>query len=357
MSRKQTSCLASICHKVSRFVLLGALLWFGIGSAGPGTCQGQTVPTFHLAWREDLTGLPRRIAVADVVGDGTLRLVTLDEQPNRTDMSTLTVRKWDGKTFTTEFTAPVPVPASTDTNAAEVAPAKQAKSHFELDLKLAVGKFAGAKQPAVIVTTGGLWYWDGKTFAHKEAPFPLVPFGATRLRSGEERVLLSDGANGARAYRVDTSAPASGWLTDRTEAPAPSQITWGDMHGTSKFLTETLGLPLLLAGGGMIGMWVVPNSGGLFLYYPKIEPQYETKPDPKDSKKTIKVLQGWSYYVTFVDPTVPKINELPVTSKLDGPPYDVVLTDPKGSGKTGLLILTGNPATDKPRSLYFFTLD
>ncbi len=289
-------------------------------------------PVFHLAWKEELTDPARRAAVADVVGDGKARLVTLSESSDQKGSATLAVRKWDGQAFVTEFTASAQGPAD----------------------KLAVGKFAGANRPAVIVTAGDLWYWNGKQFAHKPAAQPLALLGATRLRSGEERVLLSEGTNAAKAYRVDPAAEH--WLTEGIDAPPSSQVAWGDMHGTPEFFTQ-MGLSEAIGAGGLIGLWDVRNFGALFLYYAKIAQDFDTQPDPKDPNKTEFVIKSRSYYIAFHNARDPKGVELWGTPKLDGPVYDVGLLDAKGSGKTGLLVLTGNAADSKRRSLYFFALD
>jgi hypothetical protein len=294
----------------------------------------ESPPVFHLAWKEELRDLPRRALAADVVGDGTVRLVTLNEQAENKTASTLTVQKWDGKAFVTEFSAPVQASAE----------------------RLAVGKFAGANRPAVIVTAAGLWYWDGKAFVSKPASGLLPVLGATRLRNGEERVLITEPGGGAKAYRVDTDAAGSGWLADGIETPASSQVAWGDMHNQPGFFTA-MGLANDIASGGLIGLWDARGFGTMFLYYARIELELVTQPDPKDPTKTIQVGKGASGYVTFRNARDVKGVELWETPKLDGIPFDIGLADPKGSGKPGLLILASDSASGKGRSLYFFALD
>ena len=124
--------------------------------------------------------MPRRIGIGDVTGDGTVRLVTLNEKPDNPKSSVLVVRKWDGKAFSKEFEA--------ETQAAPD--------------KLEVGKFAGEKKPAVILTADACWTWNGRTFARRLAPKPMNLFGVTRARNGEERVLIAASPTEIKAYKV-----------------------------------------------------------------------------------------------------------------------------------------------------------
>ncbi|HLK59354.1 MAG TPA: hypothetical protein VKU00_22530 [Chthonomonadaceae bacterium] len=293
-------------------------------------------PVYHLVWKEDLPDAPRRIAVADVTGDGKPRLITLNEDPERRGFAILTVKKWDGKAFTTEFTGAVKA----------------------LPDKLAVGKFAGKDKPAVIVTGDALWYWDGKTYARKPASRPLPLFGVARLLSGSECLVLGDlGADGKtpvfKAYRVDTSAAE--WLTDRSEAPTAKQVSLYDMRADPEFF-HAMGI----VANGVIGLWDVRKFGTLFFYYVRGEPILETSGAPGDAKdpKQGKVTsRGIASHVAFRDPSKDQGEELWSTPKMEGMVMDVAQEDGKGSGKPGLLVLTSASDTSKTRMLTFFLLD
>lgn len=63
---------------------------------------------FRFVAREMLPDTARRIAVADVAGDHVPRLITLNVKPDTRDSSVLTVKKWDGKAYVTEFTGDTP---------------------------------------------------------------------------------------------------------------------------------------------------------------------------------------------------------------------------------------------------------
>ena len=289
-------------------------------------------PVFHPAWKEDLTDAPRRMAVADVTGDGKPRLITLNENPERRALAILTIRKWDGKAFVTEFTGAV-----------QAAPDK-----------LAVGKFAGKDKPAVIVTADALWYWDGKTYARKPAAHPLALFGVARLTSGTELLVQGDlspegKAPVFKAFRVNPSAGE--WLTDRSEAPTAKDVSLYDMRATPDFF-EKMGLGALDAG--LIGLWDVRKFGTNFLYYVRVDlvPGTPKKPnEPNAGKETTGILS----HVAFRDPSQVGA-ELWYSPKLEGAVLDVVQEDGKGTGKPGLLVLSGISGS-KTRTLTFFALD
>ena len=86
---------------------------------------------FRFIERFTLPDNTRRVAVADVMGDNKPRLICLNEKPDAKDQSVLTVQRWNGKAFVTEFRADTP--GAPD--------------------KLAVGKFTSDGK-AVILTSG-----------------------------------------------------------------------------------------------------------------------------------------------------------------------------------------------------------
>jgi|SRR5579871_1696220 len=297
-------------------------------------------PVFHLAWKEELNDQPRRMAVADVTGDGKSRLILLNEKPGKKDAATLLVKKWDGKTYVTEFTGDV-----------QGAPDR-----------LAVGKFAGKDKPAVIVTADALWSWNGATYIRKPSSRSLPIFGVARLQSGTEWMVLAEESQNVRqelhvefkAYRVDPGAAAE-WLIDKSEAPTPQQVTWEQMTATPEFFTKNMGLGRL--EGNLLGLWDVRKFGNLFLYYTHIAPEFavdKTRGASAQSQPTVKRLYS---YLAFRDATDPLGAELWISPPLDGIAYEVAFQDPQGAGKPGLLILTSESDTEKNRTLYFFTLD
>ncbi|HZT41434.1 MAG TPA: hypothetical protein VFA07_04565 [Chthonomonadaceae bacterium] len=302
------------------------------GYVAPRVTVKPSPALFHFVWGEVFSDPVRRIAVADVTGDKTPRLVMLSEVAGNKEASTLTVRKWDGKTFATEFTADVKAPAD----------------------KLEVGRFAGENKPAVIVTGDALFVWNGTTFARKPSARPLPLFGSTRLKNGEERLLLAASpTEDVMAYRVNPDAGGTDWLVDGMTAPNSSEVRWGTMNATPDFF-EKMGLQPPLSAGGLIGLWDARQNGTQLLYYPKVDADFDIQPDPKDpSKPKIQYKGHAASYLIFRDPTTSSGPEVWSTPRLNGFVYDVARQDPK-DGKPGLLILGSEAPDGKSRVLYFF---
>jgi hypothetical protein len=288
----------------------------------------RSIPKFRLAWYGEFMDAPRRMAIADVVGDGTVRLVTLNEKPDNKNAGTLMVKRWNGKTFITEFTGDL-----------QTAPDK-----------LAVGKFAGSNRPAVIVTGDALWFWNGTTFEHKPASHPIALFGATRLKEGGERVLIAESPTDIKAYRVDIGAKGGDWLIDKISAPTPFQVLWGDMHTTPEGFQQ-MGVNEVFGSGGLVGIWDVWKSGTYFLYH--ADRDYDLIPDPNNKNQPKIVYNNQSSTITFSDRG--SGGALWTSPKLSGIVYDLAIEDPKASGKPGFAVLSSTAPGSKGRSIYFFT--
>jgi hypothetical protein len=293
-------------------------------------------PNFHFVWKEEFKTLPRRAAVADVTGDGKSRLILLNEKPGDKNASTLEIKRWDGKAFVTEFTGNVSAPAD----------------------RLAVGKIGGSDRPAVILTSDALWVWDGTTFARRPAAAPLPILGVTRMLDGTERVLVAQSSLDVKAYKVNlTSVKKDDWLVDPIKAPSPPQDVWGDMHATPEFLTS-MGLPDALGAGGIVGIWNIQKFNAYFIYH--MDRDSDIGPDPQNPGKP-KVTYNNVYYVTFRDSRTGE--KLWTSPKLPGEGYDILLDDPKGSGKPGFLVLFNGttPVTGatpgKGRTIAYFAMD
>jgi hypothetical protein len=304
----------------------------------------RSAPLFRFGWRATLNTPADRMGVGDVAGDGKLRLVTLDRSSSG---SLVRVLRWDGQAFVRELEAP-------DGSAGP---------------SMEVGRFAGAGRPAVIVTPSGLLYWSGGKLVRWNSGGSLALLGTACMRDGQERLLISRSPKEATAWRVSLASGASNWLVDGIAAPNSGALSWGEMHGSPEFL-EKMGLVESVAAGGILGVWDPRGFGATFLYYAKIVQDFDTAPDPGNPQKPRFVVKGRSYYITFQDPTIPSFERqirsgvdrqhlvnpyVSETSALDGPILDIAVTDPKGSGKPGLLVLTRTGETT--RTLTWYSLD
>ena len=216
-----------------------------------------------------------------------------------------------------------------------------------------VGKFAGAGNPAVILTADALWKWNGKTFERKSAAKSLNLFGNTRLKSGEERVLIATSATDIKAWKINPNSANGDFLTDGIEMPNSSGVLWGDMHATTAFFGE-MGFPELLSEGGIIGLWDARNNGKVVLYYEKINRDMDIK---QGSAKPELTLKSQTYYLALVDPAVGTATDIWASPPLPAPLLDVRTEDARGSTSGGLLFLLGEPGKDKHRLLAFVALE
>lgn len=313
--------------------LAASMLLAALAGPNPASAQAKAARVaLTPVWHVELNDLPSRVAVGNVTGDGKPRLVTLNEAPGNKDAGVLTVKKWDGKAFVSEFSAPVDGPPT----------------------RLAVGKFAGPKQPDQIVTSDGLWTWNGTKFEKLPAPKPLTILGSTTMKSGEERVLISNSPLNVLAYRVDPKAGAGAWLTDAIKAPGPGEIVWGDMHEKPEFFAA-MQLPPELIQGGIIGLWDVLKSGKIYIYYAHIFQELDSHVDPNGGNNAKVTVKSQDSFLSVRDP---ESLETPLwaSTKFDGKLLDIGRNDPQGSGKPGLMVLADPAVEGKPRSLYFFAL-
>lgn len=295
------------------------------GSANRHASTKPPTPFFHLLWKEEISELALRAAVGDTTGDGKPRLILLVEKPQQAGLATLVIKKWNGAEFTTEFTGDV-----------DAAPDK-----------LVVGHFAGKDKPAVIVTADALWSWNGSTYLRKPARKPISIFGAARMHSGDERVIVNESASVFKSYAVNAASPDD-WLTDRTEAPTGTQVDWESMRAAPDFFNK-MGMPSFLGGGGLITIWDTSRVNLPYLYYCRPARELDT---PNAAPRV-------NSYIAFRDATEAGGNELWSTVKLSGLATDLALEDARTPGKRGLLILSNSAsaAGGKARTLYFYGLD
>lgn len=290
------------------------------------------MPSFRYLWKIDFSDLPRRIAVADVTGDGQPRLIMLHEKPGAKDAAVLTVRRWNGTEFVIEFTADVNAPPT----------------------GMQAGHFAGKNRPAVIVTGDALWSWNGKTFLRTPAPATLPLFGAARLKTGEDRLLLAETPQRVVAHQVQLTGDR--WLSAPMDPPAPTQVLREDMHATPDFF-DRMEMPPLLGSGGIIGLWDIRQDGLLALYHVRLDQDFDIKPDTQKSGQPQFILKAEYYAVALLDARSTLGVPFWTTPRLDTRPLDIALQSPREDRRPGLLILTAEPKDGKMRTLHFFGLE
>lgn len=284
--------------------------------------------------RDLLPDSARRMAVADVTGDRTPRLITLNAKPDTTDSSVLTVKKWDGKAFVTEFRADA----------------------LGAPDKLAVGRFTPDGK-TVIVTARAVWFWNGKTYANKASTQTMNLIGMLRLPTDStDNVLAMDAGGEVSAYSVDVG-PGSDVLTNGRRL---SQLTGGDitrfeMRGTPEFFSK-LQMPPAQTQGGIFGLVAGGKGFPPVLYH--VDPDQvadATNVTGSARAQAAPKILGWKVSVDNL--RRPSLSNSSYTPRLAGEIYDVATENPRGSGIPGLLVLTSGTPDGKGRSLYFFALD
>ena len=290
-----------------------------------------SAPLLVQEWKETVDANVRKVGIGDTVGDGSNRLVLLTEV-NATTRA-VTVKKWDGKAWVTEFSREVPGAAN----------------------RLGVGRYAGSDRPAVIVTSGALLYWEGREYKVIPSSRAVNVLGTIQLKTGAERLLVND-ANTVRMYRVDPSKGGD-WLTGAIDPPASAETSFSDMKAPTGELSA-IGMPDLLAAGEIIGLWDARKADAVFFYGVRVAPIVESKSgaDAKDFAEAAQdlVLKGQNYHLSIINPRDQNLKVLWQSEPLDGRVLDVTLHDSR-SAERGLTVLTESPDR-KGRTLYFFKL-
>ncbi|MDE2125847.1 MAG: hypothetical protein KGJ62_04590 [Armatimonadetes bacterium] len=286
-------------------------------------------PLFKFVWQLPLADAPHRAAVADLAGDGRPELITLGPSA-KAGTASLLVRAFDKSGLKTEYSTTFD--GSPD--------------------DLAVGRFAGKSEPPVIATDAGAWFWNGSGYEERAAPKPVQVLGAVWLKDGDERLLIADSPSQVQAFQVELSKQATSWLTNPVPAPSSGQVQQALMHATPTFL-DKMGMPQLLALGGMVGLWAMRSDVPLALYYIQVNQDFDTKPNAANHGKPTFVLKSRTSNVVFRDPSAAMGPELWASPTFSGTILDVCTQDPR-SGESGLLVLTDHPPTGTGGGLYFF---
>jgi hypothetical protein len=269
-------------------------------------------PAFKLAWKADLPGATRRIAVADVTGDKKPRLLALGEA------GALTIYKM--------ATDAVEKEASLDLGANAV--------------KFVAGRFAKGK-PAIIAVPGALFYRDGENYTKKDAPDLKDINGRIKFTSGAEYAFFYQGGP-PDVYGIDLTAANPVTAGEELVMPQDAAGKYSDaiLRGTPEMLAE-LGVPEQGQKAGIIGIF-----------------------DPRGDKNLY-------YWVVWQEGSVTTLSVVNVQDVVGGAPKPVwtspALTgkvldvatglDPKEGKVPGLYVLQAVGAESKDRLVQFFALD
>lgn len=264
-------------------------------------------PTYKQAWKIEAPDWASRMAVGDVTGDKTPRLL-LSDSKNR-----LTVYKIE----TSEL-----------------------KSEAEIELgakgeRFAVGRFYKGK-PEAIVVAGAVYLQEAGKYVRSPSPDILSVNGLARYADGTDEVL-----------QWEPNAPPQTWAFETERAGVvktgrgirPPNIAAGFLklvviRGSAEFL-EPLGGDGDYGKAGVIGSFDARGDGGYYLWSPQV------------------TANGSYFTVSSVEGKLVWKSE-----KLDGKILDVAHgNDPKGGKKRGVFLLLAEGADSKKRSVIFLALE
>lgn len=266
-------------------------------------------PEYKSLWKMDITPAAERVALGDLTGDKTARLVLVTK---------------DGKASVNKVSDKLTEEGTVDLGKDWT--------------KVAVGKYAKGK-PAVIVVPGAVYYKDGDKYAKKDAKDISDITGYARFTDGEESVFYYSGAGIPESWAVDLGAEKV--VTAGHDFVDPGQ-------GGGVYSELTIHPPVDLLQGLHI-----PEEGQKTLVMGLFDPRNEGKlyqwitwaPKEGGTYLTVAEFSGGNE----------EIKPIWKSSKLSGKILDVALgTDPKGSKNSGFLVLTQEG--DK-RTVEFFALD
>ncbi len=313
--------MKSLLFYVLPFILASSA--FGQISDTPKPVDNKAVsaqnPLLKMAWKTPFDAPIYRLAIADTAGDGKPRLIALLQEGN--NALRLSVYRWDGKTFISEWSTPVEKSVTA----------------------MAVGRFAPGVPSAQIVTAQGCYLWDGKEFTLKPFSRPLAPVGIVRHREGEESLLAREGGEYA-VYAIDPKGVGDDWLVPgKPLTPLGAAGEMDYLFGLLRAAPTELeaGTPPEYAAVGLLGLWDVRRDG---------------KPLRFLGRYSSRSNDAGSHLVFAQEFSSNAIKEVWRSPGLDGPILDVALGDPKGEGKEGLLVLAVDPKS-KGRVLYLFVAD
>lgn len=270
-------------------------------------------PAFTPLWKMEVAADTQRVAVADLGADKKPRLLTLGAD------NTLTVQNLTGD-----------------------APAREATiSLGPRGSRFVAGQFAKGK-PAVVAVPGAIFVKDGDAFARKDAPDINDITGTVRFSDGGLYAFWFDGTNMPAVWSVDpTAAKPISYGRDMV-LPDQAQGIYREVVARLPSATiQQMGWPQELAKAGVLGLSDPRADGSLYAWAP------------------LQAADGtYLVYLKLDAITMGDMKPVWRSEKLAGKVLDAVFAaDPKGSEKTGLLILEAAGEDGKGRTLEFLALD
>jgi hypothetical protein len=270
-------------------------------------------PEYKSLWKMEVATPAERIALGDVTGDKTARLVLLGADGKAT------VNKVADNKLTEE--------ASIDLG-------KDAK-------KFVVGAYAKDK-PAVIVIPGAVFYKDGDKYSRKEAKDITDVTGHARFTDGAESVFFFAGGGMPDAWGIDLAGDKTVIAGHEFVDPGQGGGVYADItiHPPIDLLAN-LGVPEEAQKIAVMGLFDPRNEGKLYQWLTWV---------PKEGGHFITVGEFGGGPGDF--------KPIWKSPKLSGKILDVAVgNDPRGSKNTGILVLTQAEDGEKKRSIEFFALD
>lgn len=267
--------------------------------------------SFKSLWKVDVPEGTRRIAVADIADNEKPRLLTLGKDTN------LLVHTLAGE---------------------------KPKQEASLDLgsnadQFVAGHFAKGK-PSVIAAPGVLYYRDGDKYVKKEAPDLKTISGQARFADGVENIVLFEGGMQPTAFAVDLSAAKPIIAGQELKEPKDDGYYSQVLIRLPKEALQGGSFPNELKALGLMTVLASKADKKLYLFFPA-----KKDADFGFGLISMKVLEGGQgdFGPAWKGP------------KIVGKILDVTGgTDPKGSKKTGLLLLLATGEDGKGRAVEFF---
>jgi hypothetical protein len=288
----------------------GLMLLAMVSQAAP-----DAAPTVQTRWKMDLPAGTKGIAIADVRGDGSPRLMVLDAD------GVLTVNRFAEAALTKEDT---------------ISLGKQAD-------QFAVGQFA-KNRPAVIIVPGAIYYRDGDKYSKKTAADITTIAAVVRLANGTE-VYVPSIQGMPHGYTIDLAAANPVVEGDEMESPERSVET---------YRTISLSIPPDLLAQAPFPQEVKKGGGILRLFVP-------------EKSKTLYGLASWqtdTSNLALIDATTLFSNGSPgdlkplwKSDKLAGKILDIAFGPSLKDGKqNGIYVLEASGDDGKARQLEFFSI-